>query len=448
MKILLAGINARYTHSNPALRYLREMIADLPHETLLREYSINMPVLQVAEDIRREKPDAVALSVYIWNARFAADLAALLRLMMPDVLIVAGGPEVSYRAAAWLDEVPAADIVIEGAGEAAFRELARNNFPRGERIVRRTNPPFAEIPFLYRSGFDGLDSRYIYYESSRGCPFSCSYCLSSRGDQSTEFRPLNMVFRELGAILERKPKLVKFVDRSFNADPARAREIWKYLIAHGTETAFHCEIHPLLLEEKDFSLLSSAPEGRFQFEIGVQSTNARTLGEIGRPVEWDSIRDSLSRLVAMKHIHTHLDLVVGLPHDDLASIGSAIDRVLALGADHFQLGFLKALHGTELRSRAGDFGLAFEPFPPYEIISNAWLSPDDLALLRRVEQLIESFVNPHGLDDLLFPAAGKEGWFSLLTRLDAHCRRTGFDISTKNPRRCESVVRESLNISP
>ena len=442
MKILLAGINARYTHSNPALRYLREMVADLPHETMLREFSINMPVLHVAEEIRSAHPDVVALSIYIWNARFAADLAALLRLMMPDVVIVAGGPEVSYRAAAWLEEVPAVDIVIEGAGEAAFRELAQNGFPREERIVRRANPPFAGIPFLYRSGFDGLDNRYIYYESSRGCPFSCSYCLSSRGDQATDFRPLDMVCRELDAILERKPRLVKFVDRSFNADPARARAIWKHLIARGAGTTFHCEIHPLLLEEEDFALLSSAPQGLFQFEIGVQSTNARTLGEIGRPVEWNAIKDSLSRLVAMKHIHTHLDLVVGLPYDDLASIGAAIDRVLSLGADHFQLGFLKALHGTELRTRAAEFGLAFEPFSPYEIISNNWLSPDDLALLRRVEQLIESFVNPHGLDALLSQLAEKEGWFSLLKRLDEHCRMSGFDISTKNVKRCETAVRQ------
>ena len=448
MKILLAGINARYTHSNPAIRYLREMIADLPHEPVLREYSINMPLLQVAEEIRSESPDVAALSVYIWNARFAADLIATLKLMLPELVIVVGGPEVSYRAEEWLSDVPGTDIVIRGAGEAAFRELAQNWFPCGERIVERRNPPFEQIPFPYRSGFDLLEHRYMYYESSRGCPFSCSYCLSSRGDQAVEFRPLDMVVSELDIILEQNPVLVKFVDRSFNADPARAREIWKHLIARGKGTVFHCEIHPLLLEDADFTLLESAPDGLFQFEIGVQSTNRRTLGEIARPVPWEEIEAKLVRLVSMKNIHTHLDLVAGLPFDDLASIAAAIDRVLSLGADHFQLGFLKLLHGTRLRENAEESGVAFEPFPPYEIIRTRWLSPDDLALLRRIEQLIESFVNPHKLDGILVPAAEKEGWFSLLMRLDEHCRRTGFDIATKNPQKCEAAVRESLNISP
>ncbi len=442
MKILLAGINARDTHSNPALRYLREMVSGLPHETLLREFSINMPILQIAEEIRRSEPDVLALSVYIWNARLAADLIPILKMMLPSLIIVVGGPEAGYRARQWLDDVPQTDLVIEGAGEAAFRDLAQNNFPLGERIVRRPNPPFADIPFLYASGFDLLEHRYIYYESSRGCPFSCSYCLSSRGDQAVEFRPLSLVFDELAIILKRKPQLVKFIDRSFNADPERARSIWRFLMENACGTTFHCEIHPLLLGGEDFELLSAAPSGLFQFEIGVQSTNKRTLGEMGRPVQWNDIEQKLVRLVSMKNIHTHLDLVVGLPFDDIDSISEAFDRVAALSADHFQLGFLKALHGTDLRTRADEFGLRFEPFSPYEIIRNTWLSPEDLALLRRIEQLVETFVNSHAFDELLVPAAGKEGWFTLMKRLSGHCEKTGFDILTKNRHHCSALITE------
>jgi radical SAM superfamily enzyme YgiQ (UPF0313 family) len=441
MKIVLIGINARYTHSNPAIRYLREMVADLPAETVIREFTINMDILSIADSIRKEKPDAVIFSVYIWNAPLVRKLIPVIRLLIPDACITAGGPEVSFCAEEWIREVPETDIVITGPGEAAFRELVKNGFISADTIISKENPPFAEIPFLYKSGFDGLENRYIYYESSRGCPFSCIYCLSSRGDHCLDFRPLDMVFPELDSILSKNPSLVKFVDRSFNADPSRARAIWRYLAEKNTGTQFHCEIHPLLLEDEDFTILSAMPEGLFQFEAGVQSTNKATLGEIGRPVPWEKIEDNLKRLVSIKNIHTHLDLVAGLPFDDRDSFAQAFDRIMMLKPDHIQLGFLKVLHGTALREKAENYGLIYEPFPPYEILCNKWLSADDLRVLRHIEQLTETLINSHFFDnELSLMTSVQGGWFSLLTAILSYCEQTGFDILTKNRQKLEVMI--------
>lgn len=441
MKIVLVGINARFTHSNLALRYLREMTSDLPQNTVIREFTINMPVLEIAQGILTENPDIAAFSVYIWNAELAAKLIALLKLLRPSMTVVAGGPEAGFRADDWLAHSPGTDIVITGAGEAAFRELAQKGFPRSERVVKRDNPPFADIPFPYKSGFDGLENRYLYYESSRGCPFSCSYCLSSRGDQRLEFRPVETVLAELDILIEQKPQLVKFVDRSFNADRPRAMEIWRYLIQKAPDTKFHCEIHPLLIGDEELELLAAAPEGLFQFEAGVQSTNYRTLGEIGRPVPWDKIRGRLEKLIALKNIHTHLDLVIGLPYDDLVTIKEAFDNVLSLSPDHFQMGFLKALHGTSLRQHADDFGLIFEPFPPYEIVRNSWLSEENLCLLRRIEQLVETLVNSRQFSTKMNSLADASGgWFSLMEKLSEYCGQISFDIQTKNRQKLDFLL--------
>ena len=296
MKVVLVGINARFTHSNLALRYLREVTSGLPHTTVIREFTINMPLLDIAQSIMDEDPDVTAFSVYIWNAELAIKLISLLKLLKPPMTIIAGGPEAGYRAENWLAQSPGTDIVIEGAGEAAFLDLAQNSFHHNGRIIQLKNLPFAKIPFPYKSGFDGLENRYLYYESSRGCPFSCSYCLSSRGDQYLEFRPVETVYAELDILLKQKPVLVKFIDRSFNADRDRAINIWRYLIRKATATRFHFEIHPLLIGDEELELLAAAPEGLFQFEAGVQSTNFRTLGEIGRPVPWEKIRDRLAQL--------------------------------------------------------------------------------------------------------------------------------------------------------
>ncbi|MGL4368514.1 MAG: DUF4080 domain-containing protein [Spirochaetota bacterium] len=445
MKTVFLGINARYSHSNLALRYLREMIADLPVTAVLREYSINSDILDVAEDMRQDEPDVIILSAYIWNISFLEKLIPLLRILVPRVKIIAGGPEISYRAREWSAQFPQVDAVICGAGESAFRALARSDFISEAKIISGENIPFPDIPFPYRGGFDGMENRYIYYESSRGCPFSCSYCLSSRCDQPLEFLPLDRVFSECDLICAQKVQLIKFVDRSFNADPARAREIWRYFIERNPPLTVHCELHPMFLQDEDFALLKGARAGLFQFEIGVQSTHKRTLAEVGRPVEWSDVRENIVRLCAMKNIRTHLDLIAGLPHEDISVFAESFDNVLSCRPDHFQMGFLKALYGTSIRGHAQEYGLAFTPFPPYQILSDRWMSAGDISLLRRIEQLVETVRNSHRFDGLLEDGRRRYGgYFVFFKELSHYCAQSGFDIETKNEQRLRAVLTQML----
>jgi radical SAM superfamily enzyme YgiQ (UPF0313 family) len=395
-KIVLIAVNARFSHPNPALHYLRNALDGLGYDIRIKEFTIRADPGEIARFVTDENPVAAAFSVYIWNTVIVRGVLRRLGEADTHCAVVLGGPEVSYNPGEWLAAYPAADYIVTGHGEAGFRRLALEGFSGAEPIIPPMNPHFAEIPFPYTDDdLEGFAHRNVYYESSRGCPFRCAYCLSSRGDQKLEFRGAAQVAEEVARIMRHRPRLVKFVDRTFNADAGRAREIWPMLMERYAEwgTVFHFEVHPALLVDEDLALLENAPPGLFQFEMGIQSTHADALRAAGRKGDWAREEAAITRIISGAKIRAHLDLIAGLPFEGLDGIAESFNRVYHLGADHFQLGTLKLLPGTEMRERAAEFGMRFDPEPPYEISENRWLTRGDMALVKRIARLLDGLYN-------------------------------------------------------
>lgn len=391
MNIFLIAINARFTHSNLALRYLRNYANE---EATLLEFTINQNLDEILEELVQQKPEVICFSAYIWNSVILKKILSVIGKILPDTKIVLGGPEVSYNADIWLEQFSCINYIITGAGEAGWQYLLQNNFQVEESTIAITNHLFSEIPFPYLDEeFPNLKHKYIYYESSRGCPFKCSYCLSSRLDQGLDYRNLDMVKQELSWLISKKPKIIKFVDRTFNSNNKRAREIWQYLIDSGTSTKFHFELHPSLLTELDFEVLARAPKDLFQFEIGIQSTNLNTIKEIGRFEKWGKIKNNIARLLEFENIHSHSDMIVGLPFEDMNKMVDSFNNIYNLHADHFQVGFLKVLPGTEMAEKTEQYNIVAHDFPPYEILQNKWMSFEEIRIFKNVEHVLELLSN-------------------------------------------------------
>lgn len=395
-KILLTGINARYVHSNLAILYLKKTVSELPYNTVVAEFSINEKPEKIIRYIKDEQPDIIALSVYIWNSSIIKSILPELKKILPQLKIVCGGPEVSYNAGEWLSLHPEVDYIITGGGESAFRELALSEFNSDEKIISRINSPFADIAFPYNDEeMNRLAGRFIYYESSRGCPFRCSYCLSSRSDQKLDFRHIDQVRDELDFFKFHKPKLVKFVDRTFNSRKDHYRGIWEYIVNNFSagSTLFHFEIYPDLLDSDDIAFISTVPAGLFQFEMGIQSLNSETLAAINRSVRKNGWMENIKAVAENSNIHLHVDLIAGLPYESYTGFKDSFDTVHGTGAHHFQCGFLKVLPGTEMRERSGEFGLEFSPLPPYQVKRNRWINYDEMQRLEGMADLLEVFYN-------------------------------------------------------
>ena len=395
-KILLTAINARYTHSCLALYCLKSVLGGIDATAMVREFSINLNADEITAGIAAEKADVIALSVYIWNSGLVRKLLPVLNKRCGAALLVLGGPEVSYNPASWVQDFPFIDHIVTGHGEEGFRTLALNDFRSNDRIITVPNPPFSEMPIPYTDeDLAGLRNRYIYYESGRGCPFQCAYCLSSRSDQKLELKSFDAVRSELDFILRTGPALVKFVDRTFNADRPRARTIWRYLLDRysGGPTAFHFEIHPRYLGDEDFDLLSACPRGLFQFEIGVQTTNPAARSAVRRGGDWGRERSALGRLIALGTVRSHLDLIAGLPFDDMETVARSFNEAYGLGPDHLQLGFLKLLPGTEMADTAAEHGMSYSSSAPYQVMENRWLSGNELRLLDSIAFLTDRLYN-------------------------------------------------------
>ena len=394
-RVSLIAINARYSHTNLAVLYLRETIRDLPWDCRVKSFSINTSFYDILEGIAADDPDVLALSVYIWNAELVRRLLPELKKICPRATLVLGGPEVSYSANRWLDDYPEdIDYIIIGAGEKGFRYLLENDLKHPERLVNIGALPFDEIPFPYiDEDFSESENRILYYESSRGCPFKCSFCLSSRDDQKLDYRDLDKVREELAMLVGHNPDLVKFVDRSFNAKAKIAREIWRILLELKPRTRFHFELHPLLLTDEDFELLAQVPEGLFQFEIGIQTLNEESQVAIRRRNHWHRMKPNIERLVALGNIHVHVDFIAGLPFEDWDSTRDSFNGIYELGADVMQFGFLKIIPGTFMADQIEEFGLAYIQSAPYQILKTKWLSFDELAQLREMEQTLNAIYN-------------------------------------------------------
>ncbi len=407
MKIVLSALNTRYIHSNLAIRYLSGVVSEA-HEVILAEFTIHDPTLRIADEIRKQAPDLIGFSMYMWNVRQTCEVIRTIKQMIPECVIVTGGPEVSFETDTFLTNEPAVDYAICGEGEGPFAQLI-HNLAIGDRLtpipgvlskksgIALQNPnvyiDMDKLPFPYAKSNMVKPHQIVYYESSRGCPFSCAFCMSSM-DRTVRSKSLERVKSELAMFLEMDIQQVKFVDRTFNYDVGRAVEIWTYLRNHyRSGINFHFEISADLLDEASIRFLNTIPKGYFQFEIGIQSTNTQTLMEVCRHGSWDSISRNVEAIRLSNNIHLHLDLIVGLPYEDMSSFHRSFNQIYQLNPHMLQVGFLKLLKGTLLHASAGQYQYRYMPDPPYQVLSNRWMDVTQISALTDFEEMVEIYFN-------------------------------------------------------
>ncbi len=414
MKVLLTAINSKYIHSNLAVRYLKSFTNDLDYEGKIREFTINDREERILEEIIREKPDIVAFSTYIWNVEMISRISNLIKKVDSRIEILYGGPEVSFDSRAFLKK-NIGEYVIEGEGEKTYRdfilyklgekqiEQVRGlHYKKDDQVFSNERRPLMnmdEIVFPYEKDED-LSNKIVYYEASRGCPFNCKYCLSSTS-HGVRFLNTDRVRKELKYFIDKKVRLVKFVNRTFNCNHRFAMDIWKYLIEADTDTQFHFEISADILKDSEIELLSKAPEGRFQFEVGVQTTNDDVLRNINRFVNFSDIKEKVEELISIKNIKQHLDLIAGLPGEDYASFRRSFNDVYSIRPEEIQLGFLKLLKGSSMREEAEAYGMKYSPYPPYEILKTNLVSYEEMIKLKKIEAMVDKYYNSGKFDHII-----------------------------------------------
>ena len=459
MKILLVACNAKYIHSNLAVYDLQAYASDYADHIVLKEYTINQQKDDIMRDIYLEHPDVVCVSCYIWNLSFVKELMADLIKILPGADFWAGGPEVSYDAEKFLTENSEFKGVMVGEGEETFKELAGYYVEKnpqdlkdmtgicyrdGDQIIHngwRQIMDLSSIPFIYKD-LSEFKNRIIYYESSRGCPFSCSYCLSSI-DKKLRFRDTETVKKELQFFIDNKVPQVKFVDRTFNCKHDHAMAIWKYINEHDNGvTNFHFEISADLLREEELQEMSTMRPGLIQLEIGVQSTNPDTIKAIHRTMDFEKLKGIVDRIHSFGNIHQHLDLIAGLPYEDYDSFRHSFNDVYALKPQQLQLGFLKVLKGSHMMDMCREYGIVYKTQEPYEVLSTKWLDYDHVLKLKTVENMVEVYYNSGQFQNTLeylekfFPDA-----FSIYERLGSFYMEKGYgDVSHTRMRRYEILL--------
>ncbi len=411
-RILLAAVNARYIHSNLAIYSLKAYSKNKGIDVYISEYTINQRMEDVLSDIYKQKADVLCLSCYIWNIEFIKELITEYHKLCPNVPIWLGGPEVSYDTEDFLRKYPMVTGIMMGEGEETFYRVSKFYCDRMSKedindidgiawrdesgrlhINEKTELlSMDELPFCY-DDIGNFSNRIIYYETSRGCPFSCSYCLSSV-EKRVRFRSLSLVHEELQFFIDHRVKQVKFVDRTFNCSHEHALAIWKYIYEHDNGvTNFHFEVSADLLNDEEIELLNKMRPGLVQLEIGVQTTNELTLSEIKRSMNLCKLKDNYFRIHNGNNIHQHLDLIAGLPYEGYESFAKSFDEIYRLGCEQLQLGFLKVLKGSYMHKMAGEYGLIYRDKPPYEVLETKWLSYDELIEIKKVEEMLEIHYN-------------------------------------------------------
>lgn len=451
---LLVGINAKYIHLNPAIHSLKYSLSeDLRQSVEIAEYTINHVYEQILMDVFRRKPGMIGISCYIWNMTVVKRLCRDLAKVLPDVPIWLGGPEAAWSGEELFRELPQIAGVMFGEGEVVFPKLLAAwragtpldevpglrfrrsvgdsvfELPDGESVCDRSVKVVKEIsatelkvrgtsaatgsqlieiittaapasadmdtlPFLYDKEID-FDHRIIYYESSRGCPFRCSYCLSAI-EKTMRYRSLSLVLPEIQWFLDRKVPQVKFLDRTFNSSRERTLTIWQYILDHDNGvTNFHFEVTADLMSQAELDLLKKMRPGLAQLEIGVQSTNSETLAAINRRTDLDKLKEVTEQIREGENVHQHLDLIAGLPYEDLGSFARSFDEVYRMRPSQLQLGFLKVLKGSPIASQTEEFGLVYRDETPYEVLSTKWLSYGDIMRLKGIEEMVETYYNSH-----------------------------------------------------
>lgn len=423
MDILLTSLNTKYVHSNLAIRYIREYCKSLTANIRIEEYTINQHEDDIVGEIFRREPDAVCFSVYIWNLEQTLRVAEMIKSLRPNMTIVLGGPEVTYDSKKCLEENEFIDVIIKGEGEATAKELFdaiekqteyndirgitfRDNGEIFENRDRELIKELDEIPFPYTDDEMKLfQNKIVYYESSRGCPFNCAFCLSST-IRGLRYFSLERAKSDLKKLLDARVKQIKFVDRTFNASKNHAKEIMEFIIENdNAHTNVHFEITAHLVDQEFLDILSKAPVGLFQFEIGVQSTNEDTIKAIHRTTNFEQLAEIVKKIDDIGNSHQHLDLIAGLPHEDYESFGRSFDDVYNLKPDKIQLGFLKLLKGSSLRVNADEHEYKFSKHPVYEVFENKYMNFKEFRRLKIIEDLVEKYGNErrffHSLEFLI-----------------------------------------------
>ena len=408
MKILLCAINAKFIHSSLAIRSLYANNIKFAENIDILELSINNSVNFIVKEIYDSSPDVLCFSCYIWNIEIVKEIAEIIRKTSPQTKIIMGGPEVSFAPYDLLGKF--CDIIVLGEGEVVFGELCRHftcgeiglgaikdiaYIHNGEIVVneRAPEPPDLNLLAFPYTELESLANKIIYYESSRGCPFSCAYCISST-TEGVRFLDMDTVKSHINYFRANNIKLVKFVDRTFNCDAARALEIWRYIIDNDNGiTSFHFEVGADLLTDAHIECLKGARVGLIQFEAGVQSTNPRTLKEICRAENFERLSENIAKIKVLGNIHIHLDLIAGLPFEDYESFRQSFNDCFALRPDMLQLGFLKLLKGSALRINSGNYGIEYKDKAPYEVLFTEHLSFSELAMLKDIEHLLDTYYN-------------------------------------------------------
>ncbi len=459
MKILLVACNAKYIHSNLAVYDLQAYASDYADHIVLKEYTINQQKDDIMRDIYLEHPDVVCVSCYIWNLSFVKELMADLIKILPGADFWAGGPEVSYDAEKFLTENSEFKGVMVGEGEETFKELAGYYVEKnpqdlkdmtgicyrdGDQIIHngwRQIMDLSSISFIYKD-LSEFKNRIIYYESSRGCPFSCSYCLSSI-DKKLRFRDTETVKKELQFFIDNKVPQVKFVDRTFNCKHDHAMAIWKYINEHDNGvTNFHFEISADLLREEELQEMSTMRPGLIQLEIGVQSTNPDTIKAIHRTMDFEKLKGIVDRIHSFGNIHQHLDLIAGLPYEDYDSFRHSFNDVYALKPQQLQLGFLKVLKGSHMMEMCREYGIVYKTQEPYEVLSTKWLDYDHVLKLKTVENMVEVYYNSGQFQNTLeYLENFFQDAFSIYERLGSFYMEKGYgDVSHTRMRRYEILL--------
>ena len=462
MKILLAACNAKYIHSNLAVYNLKSCSGKYSPNVVIKEYTINQIRDDVLKDIYLEQPDVICFSCYIWNISFVKELVPDLKKILPHVDFWAGGPEVSYDAVEFLKKNPAFFGVMVGEGEETFHELAGYYIERkpenlkeirGVAFHDETKVPdivhtgwrelmdLSKVPFAY-SNLTEFKNRIIYYESSRGCPFSCSYCLSSI-DKKLRFRDIELVKNELQFFIDNKVPQVKFVDRTFNCKHDHAMAIWRYITEHDNGiTNFHFEISADLLREEELALMKTMRPGLIQLEIGVQSTNPQTIKAIRRTMDFEKLKGIVEQIHGFGNIHQHLDLIAGLPYEGYDSFHKSFCDVYALRPEQFQLGFLKVLKGSHMMEMTGEYQILYKDREPYEVLSTAWLTYGEILRLKMVESMVEVYYNSGQFKHtLVFLEQYFEDPFRMYEALGRFYEKKGYsEISHSRMRRYEILM--------
>lgn len=430
MKILLTAVNAKYIHSNLAVYSLRAYAEEFAEHIELAEFTINQKKESILQEIYKRKPEVLCFSCYIWNISVVEELAEEFHKLRPDVPVWVGGPEVSFEVEDFLERHPYIKGVMMGEGEKIFSNLCRYYLGRQKKIdaaehfsesakqeddeeemglsripgiayrtlggIRIHSPEdvldMSEIPFAYQN-MEDFEHKIIYYETSRGCPFRCSYCLSSV-EKKLRFRDMELVKRELEFFIEHEVGQVKFVDRTFNCDSAHALEIWRFIKEKDRGmTNFHFEVAADLMTEEELDFIAALRPGLIQLEIGVQTTNPATIEEIHRRMDLEKVKQVVSRIQAGKNIHQHLDLIAGLPFEDYQTFGKSFDEIYALKPEQLQLGFLKVLKGSYMYENQEEYEILHTSRPPYEVLQTKWLTYEEMQSIKQIEEMLEVYYN-------------------------------------------------------